>query len=474
MSFENYLLTESLTKRFHDKIIKSRVLGADGISTKKFEETLDTEIALIQRKVSNLSYRFSRFNEKLILKNKFSPPRAVYIPTVRDRLVLNALNSYLGEKFQEDLKPYQLTVKDNVAEIVKTLESEQFDAFIKLDVENFFPSLDHEILMKKLQARIEDKTALSLIKKILNRSEQGIAQGLSISSQLAAIYLNEIDKSLKHRSELKYFRFVDDILILCKHSDVDAIHKEIKQKMDDIKLDLHATKVGGKSEYGVLGKDTLEYLGFSFLGDKISVRESSVERLRKRIRKLFIDISMKLERLSAATESEEIQAKQRDRFYQILNLKITGCMYEGKKYGWLLFFKDINDLTLLHHLDWFVKKCFSDFDMEYDSNKIKSFVTTHFKLKNLNPDKLDNNSYIPSFSSAMSWKQLISLGDSTELEKPEKPDEPEKLEVLEELEEDIKLEEIVEIVRGEKPDNSEYYEVKDLEKCYLNLHSFTL
>lgn len=393
MSFDHYISTESLTERFYSKIQKSQALGSDGIAPKQFEDSLDSEIALIQRKINNMSYSFSRFSEKLILKNKSSPPRAVYIPTVRDRLVLNALNSYLAVEFADDLKPYQLTVKANVSEIIKTLKSEQFDAFIKLDVKNFFPSLDHKILLTKLHARIKNKAALSLFKKVLNRSKEGVAQGLSISNQLAAIYLNEMDKSFKHRSGFKYFRFVDDILILCNHSDVDAIRLEIQKKMDDLNLDLHAVEVGGKSEYGVLGKDTLEYLGFSFLGDNISVRESSVENLRKRIRQLFIDTCK-----NSKKNSGPDAAYKQKYLYKKINLKISGCLYDNKKYGWLFFFQDINDLTLLHHLDWFVKKCFSDFEMNYDHSKIKSFVKTYFKIKSLNSDKLDAESYIPKFA----------------------------------------------------------------------------
>lgn len=394
MSFDKYLATSSLKDRFYDKLIKGVAIGTDGIHPKKFEKSLDDEIELIQRKVTNMTYRFSRFHEMLILKNKFSRPRAVYIPTVRDRLVLNAMNAYLKDKFQQDLQPHQLSVKANVTNIIRTLKEENFDAFIKLDVKNFFPSLDHEILFNKLQTRIEDKTALSLLKKVLNRSQQGIAPGLSIAGQLADIYINDVDKSLSDRPNFKYFRFVDDILILCNSTDVKAIHAEIEQKTNDLRLKLHDTATGGKSDYGNLHTDTLEYLGFSFLGNQISVRESSVEKLRKRIRQVFTDtIKDHQNNKKAASESTIID------FIDRLNLKITGCLYNNKAYGWLFFFRDINDLTLLNHLDWFVKKCFDNYGVEYEPTEVKSFVKTYFALKSLDPEKLDANSYIPSFDS---------------------------------------------------------------------------
>src|SRR5690554_2189629 len=159
--------------------------------------------------------------------------------------------------------------------------------------------------------------------------------------------------------------------------------------MQDLKLTLH-TANSNKSTFGYLGKDTLEYLGFSFSDNAISVRKSSVEKLRKRIRKVFAEYS------NAPLQSEgDINTE----LYNMLNLKITGCLYNNKPYGWLFFFQDINDLTLLHHLDWFVKKSFEDFEIKYDPDEVKSFVKTYFAMKSLNPHKLDAESYIPSFNS---------------------------------------------------------------------------
>lgn len=457
MLFEKYFLTESLSKRFHDKIKKSTALGTDGVLPEHFSNILDEEIELIQRKVKNMTYRFSRFNEKLILKNKKSPPRAVYIPTVRDRLVFNVLNSYLSEAFSEDLKPYQLTVSKNISEIIQILDSENFNAFIKLDVKNFFPSLDHDILLSKLKNRIQDKAALSLLKKALNRSkldmdsESGIAQGLSISGKLAEIYLNDLDKILKHRPNFKYFRFVDDILILCNQTEAAAIQSEIQQQTIDLKLELHTVQVGGKSEVGTLYQDKLEYLGFSFKDKQISVRENTVERLRKRIRQEVLEIYNNKENNRELTSED----------YRKLNLKITGCLYDKKSYGWLFFFKDINNLALLHHLDWFVKKTFDSFEMDYEPKEIKSFVKAYFKIKSLNPNKLDENTYIPSFKTEISLCDInvsalvIAINEAVEKNQKKKVDS-----------EAIKKISINKIVKDLKPNISK---VISLEEMILEL-----
>lgn len=246
-----------------------------------------------------------------------------------------------------------------------------------------------------------------MIRKTLHRSEHGIAQGLSVAGTLANIYLNQTDNEFINLPNIRYFRFVDDILILCNEEDASSIKTRVEDHMKRLKLELHSLQVGGKSEIGKLKEDKLEYLGFTFHKEKISVRPTTVEKLRKRIRCVFS------EELQVGTTPTKHQLQN---LHRKLNLKITGCLYDGKTYGWLFFFSQINDLTLLYHLDWFVKQTFKSFQVEFHSEQVKSFVKAYYYMKGLQPDKLNKNSYIPSFSSKDTGLQnLIILSDIEEL-----------------------------------------------------------
>jgi hypothetical protein len=214
------------------------------------------------------------------------------------------------------------------------------------------------------------------------KAERGVAQGLSISNILASIYMKKLDKNYLKRKGFVYFRYVDDILILCKKEDADSIKKEIVEDINALKLEVHAFKSGSnKSTVGCIGEEMFQYLGFEFDGDLISVRESSVDRLRERILHLFYEHK----------ESSD------NTLYKKVNLKITGCIYDGKQYGWLHFFSQMTDLELLYHLDWYVKKCFLRFNRKYDEKKIKRFTTTYFKLKQQKTEKLNASTYIPRY-----------------------------------------------------------------------------
>jgi len=90
-------------------------------------------------------------------------------------------------------------------------------------------------------------------------------------------------------------------------------------------------------------------------------------------------------------------------------LKITGCIYDNKEYGWMQFFRQIDDLTLLYSLDIFVKNLFKRFKRKYKENKIKRFTKTYYFLKNYDVSKLDKETYIPKYGTTISKDLQISI-----------------------------------------------------------------
>src|SRR5699024_8549862 len=54
---------------------------------------------------------------------------------------------------------------------------------------------------------------------------------------------------------------------------------------------------------------------------------------------------------------------------------------DENKYGWLFFYSQIDDLSILYRLDWFVEKLFKRFEIQNISEKsIKKFVRTYHEI----------------------------------------------------------------------------------------------
>lgn len=92
-------------------------MGIDGTSKEKFDEILDDELNIIERKIENNSYDFSFYKQKLIAKS-INKTREISIPTLRDKLVLKYLYNILFETFSSELND-SLTAQKTITEVKK-------------------------------------------------------------------------------------------------------------------------------------------------------------------------------------------------------------------------------------------------------------------------------------------------------------------------------------------------------------------
>ena len=76
-----------------------------------------------------------------------------------------------------------------------------------------------------------------------------------------------------------------------------------------------------------------------------------------------------------------------------LNLKITGFILDDNKYGWMFFYSQISDTSILHHLDWYVNKMLVRYSLD-EGIKVKKYVRVFFEITK----KLHETKYIPNIS----------------------------------------------------------------------------
>ncbi|MGN9160453.1 reverse transcriptase domain-containing protein [Clostridium sulfidigenes] len=242
------------------KLKPSLKTGSDRITPKKFESIICDESKLIINKINNKTYKFSRYTN-IIVKNN----RKVYSPTIRDRIVLDILKDIL-------IKKYKIKFQDRnkiCSKIKRTLENGCNFTIIRLDIQDFYGSIPHYLMFKKLKSSslLSDAEYL-LIKKALSQSNKGVLQGLPISNCLAEIYLESFDKEVKAiNSKLCYFaRYVDDIILIFNgyllNSEIDTIKARINFILSTkLKLDLNESK---SVDVKLNDKSSFEYLGYTF------------------------------------------------------------------------------------------------------------------------------------------------------------------------------------------------------------------
>lgn len=85
---------------------------------------------------------------------------------------------------------------------------------LKIDIHNFFGSINHDILKAKLRKKIKDKEALKIVDDIIDSDNIGLSIGNMTSQILAIFFLNDLDHFIKEDLHIKgYVRYQDDMLL---------------------------------------------------------------------------------------------------------------------------------------------------------------------------------------------------------------------------------------------------------------------
>jgi retron-type reverse transcriptase len=175
------------------------------------------------------------------------------------------------------------------------------------DIQKFFPSIDHQILLDILGRRIRDAETMELIRRIVASGNgvladeypmqwfpgddllsplerpRGLPIGNLTSQFWANVYLNELDTFVKHTLRCRcYIRYVDDFLIFSDDkTELQRSRKEIAAFLETLRLSLHPHK---QRVYPV--NTGVDFVGFVTFPHRRKIRRDSVQRLVKRL-KLF-------------------------------------------------------------------------------------------------------------------------------------------------------------------------------------------
>ncbi|TPR37810.1 reverse transcriptase domain-containing protein [Apilactobacillus micheneri] len=362
-------IEDTLTKIFEAKINKNCPIGSDGMSYFEFNKNKKNIIKNMANRITKNKYKFSPYKEFLILKGKESKPRCISIPTIRDRLCMYFLLNEM-EKFNYNGKNIIPEIpQKSITTLNLTLNKKKYNFFMKYDISNFFNNFNHKILLSNIKmflknnnVIIDNKIFLKIIRDSINnypkdeRKYKGIPQGIPISSILSQIYMfnfeNKIKEKLNNNVAYDYFRYVDDIIVICSKKDSCKINTALKKTFKEFKIKNNKNK----EKNGNLYKNSFEFLGYSFklngIKSEVSIKDNSLKVLKKRIVNIINNYkNKKYNRVSMNMNSLIFS----------LNLLISGSVMENKfsnkkKYGWLFYFSQLNDIKLLFSLDVFVKK----------------------------------------------------------------------------------------------------------------------
>lgn len=186
--------------------------------------------------------------------------------------------------------------------IVKQMVSLLIDGshkwIIRLDIRNFYESIERSLLMERFQedGRLNYQS-ISLLKNLFANpsisEKKGLPRGLSISSVMSELYMKYFDLEVRRMEGVFYYaRFVDDIIIFCSSKiSQENIWVKIPKLLSNIGLQLNESKsYKWDNQQKILN---LTYLGYTFFPKEkniieITIADKKVNIIKTRITKSFV------------------------------------------------------------------------------------------------------------------------------------------------------------------------------------------
>jgi RNA-directed DNA polymerase len=294
---EEVLRRENLTEAYKRVVRNKGAAGVDGVSVHGLKAYLDEHWARIREDLLSGRYRPQPVRKVGIPKPGGKGTRMLGIPTVMDRLIQQALLQMLTPIFDPTFSEASYGFRPGRSTHQAVLRAREHIAdgyrwVVDMDLEKFFDTVNHDVLMARVARRIKDKRVLLLIRRYLQAGimeeglvsprTEGTPQGSPLSPLLSNILLDELDKELERRGH-RFVRYADDCNIYVKS---EAAGKRVLESLERFLRKRLRLKVN-QEKSAVARPWERKFLGYTVTVQreaKLKVSPESVKRLRAKLK----------------------------------------------------------------------------------------------------------------------------------------------------------------------------------------------
>lgn len=261
--------------------------GVDEESIQDFERDLQRNLYRVWNRLSSGSYMPPPVRMVRIPKKDGQGVRTLGVPTVADRVAQTVVRMYLEpcveRVFHEDSYGYR--PERSALDAVAACRERCFRSgwVIDLDIQSFFDSLDHELVLKAVAHHTGERWVLLYVERWLKAPldegngtlaarDRGTPQGSAISPLLANIFLHYAFDAWIERTfpTIPFERYADDAVVHCKSErQARFVRDRIARRLAGCGLKLNPQKtriVFCKNSYreGSHEHERFDFLGYTF------------------------------------------------------------------------------------------------------------------------------------------------------------------------------------------------------------------
>jgi RNA-directed DNA polymerase len=324
----------------HDYVAQnagSKTAGCDGINMREFDAEMERNLNQLAQELKAESF------EPFPVRRAYIPKangklRPLGIPSVKDRIVQEAIRMVLEPIYEADFSQYSFGFRPNrrTMDAIRyiylcTIGKQRYYWTIEGDISSCFEAIHHRRLIELLRERIADRKLLHLIWQYLRAgvmegnlfrdTTRGTPQGGIVSPLLANVYLHELDRYMERYTALSthqkrkrrwrreanflYSRYADDFVVLCNGTKAEAekMKEELARFLSGhlyLKLSTEKTKITHLNDgFTFLGFWLERHAGGDGKKTRVLIPSAAVDRVREKIRKVT----------DAATCEDSVNAK---------------------------------------------------------------------------------------------------------------------------------------------------------------------
>jgi RNA-directed DNA polymerase len=271
--------------------------GVDRETIEDFGRRAETRLARLAQQIEDDTYEPKPIRRTWIPKLGSTELRPLGIPTVTDRIAETALRMTIEpifeKKFMEcsyGFRPKRST-KDALRRVQQHLDQGR-TFVVDIDIEKYFDTIDHDLLMEEVKNEVSDGRVLRMIEKSLSRGvmettksyaalEEGTPQGSVLSPLLANIFLHPVDEAMT-RAGYELVRYADDCVVMCRtQEEAERAMRRMQELIEERRLTLHPEKTKLVDATAPGGFD---FLGYHFEQGRRTPRKKSLRKLKDAIR----------------------------------------------------------------------------------------------------------------------------------------------------------------------------------------------
>ncbi len=275
--------------------------GLDGKSVEDFERDVEKELQALREEIIAGRYVPEPLLQIQIPKsNKPGEKRSLGLPSVRDKVAQEAVRTVIEPAVDKDFMDASYGYRRGkgpakaIGRVRHILGNGAVSWLVDIDIDDFFPSIDHDLLLERLRIHGVDEPVCRLCLLWLKMGVvdgrgkwrdvyEGVSQGGIVSPLLANIYLHPLDLYLVEKG-VPFVRYADDIrMFFPARSQAVETHAAIRDFLDTslrLRLNPHPEPVAPIDK-------GFTFLGVFFTPQELHIDPSKWDTFREKLKALF-------------------------------------------------------------------------------------------------------------------------------------------------------------------------------------------